>query len=172
MYFMMSPSFQDLLLTNATGMTAKGIKAAKLKRLSLSVPPREEQDRIVQCVAHLLSICGELESSLKTANLAAKRLATAMNESMTGIHIEEEEKLKVPKTQLVSMLRIGVSPSTKEQAPLATIMAHHNNEMEARDLWQRYGGEIDAFYRQLKIEVEKGWIIEPEVAEMREVEAG
>ncbi len=33
--------------------------------------------------------------------------------------------------------------------------------MSARDLWQRFGGEIDAFYAQLKIEVQHGWIDDP-----------
>jgi len=35
-------------------------------------------------------------------------------------------------------------------------------------LWQRFGGEIDAFYAQLKTEVAHGWILEPAPAEMRE----
>ena len=42
--------------------------------------------------------------------------------------------------------------------------------MSTRDLWQRFGGEIDAFYAQLKTEVAHGWIQEPTVAEMREKE--
>ncbi len=43
--------------------------------------------------------------------------------------------------------------------------------MGAGDLWQRFGGEIDAFYAQLKLEVGKGWIAEPLMAEMHETEA-
>jgi type I restriction enzyme S subunit len=43
--------------------------------------------------------------------------------------------------------------------------------MPARDLWQRFGGEIDAFYAQLKTEVAHGWIAEPGVAEVREKHA-
>jgi hypothetical protein len=31
--------------------------------------------------------------------------------------------------------------------------------------------EIDAFYQQLKTELAKGWIVQPEVAYMKEVEA-
>jgi type I restriction enzyme S subunit len=57
----------------------------------------------------------------------------------------------------------------KTQAPLATILARHNGEMSAKNVWQRFGGcEIDAFYAQLKTEVAHGWIAEPAVAEMRE----
>ncbi len=37
---------------------------------------------------------------------------------------------------------------------------------------QRYGGEIDGFYAQLKHEVGKGRLQEPEVAELTLVEAG
>ena len=40
--------------------------------------------------------------------------------------------------------------------------------MNANDLWQRFGGEIDAFYAQLKTEVVRGWIAEPVEAEMLE----
>ncbi|MFP3663178.1 hypothetical protein SB768_32595, partial [Burkholderia sp. SIMBA_043] len=47
------------------------------------------------------------------------------------------------------------------QAPLATILARHNGAMSARDLWQRFGGEIDAFYAQLNTEVAHGWIDDP-----------
>ena len=38
-YFIISPYFQKLLAENATGTTAQGIKAAKLKKLLLPVPP-------------------------------------------------------------------------------------------------------------------------------------
>ncbi|MCD2450281.1 hypothetical protein GO003_007775 [Methylicorpusculum oleiharenae] len=67
-------------------------------------------------------------------------------------------------------MRLGTPPSTKEQAPLAAILAHQKGEMAAKDLWQRFGGEIDAFYAQLKLEVDKGWIQEPEMAKMRQLE--
>lgn len=170
MYFMSSPSFQALLWENASGMTARGIKAAKLKQLPLSVPPREEQDRIVQSIEKLLLLCDELESQLNAAKLVAKQLANAAIESITGIGTVEGDELKVPKTELISKLRLGKSPDIKEQAPLASILARQNNEMSAKDLWQRYGGEIDVFYSQLKLEVNNGWIHEPAVAEMREIE--
>jgi type I restriction enzyme, S subunit len=39
--------FQDILDATATGLTAKGIKAAKLKRLPIAIPPLGEQLRIV-----------------------------------------------------------------------------------------------------------------------------
>jgi type I restriction enzyme S subunit len=76
--------------------------------------------------------------------------------------------MKAPQTELIAPLRLGITPNIKAQAPLATILARHNGEMSAKDLWQRFGGEIDAFYAQLKAEVAHGWIMEPAPAEMRE----
>jgi len=80
--------------------------------------------------------------------------------------------VNTPKTELVAPLRLGTStpPSIKELAPLAAILVHQNGEMAAKDLWQRYGGDIDAFYAQLKMEVSKGWIKEPTDGWMRETE--
>jgi type I restriction enzyme S subunit len=75
--------------------------------------------------------------------------------------------VKAPQTELIAPLRLGTLPNVKDQAPLATLLAHHQGEMSARDLWQRFGGEIDAFYAQLKTEVAHGWITEPSVAEVR-----
>ncbi|HEX5337228.1 MAG TPA: restriction endonuclease subunit S, partial [Gallionella sp.] len=168
MYFMMSPIFQSLLEANSTGMTAKGIKAGKLKQLLLPVPPKEEQDRIVARVEQLLKICGVLTSSREDALRQSARLAVAAISCITGITAQEEDQpMKAPQTELIAPVRLGKAPDIKAQAPLATLLARHNGEMSARDLWQRYGGEIDAFYAQLKTEVAHGWIVEPAGAEMR-----
>lgn len=48
MYFILSPAFQQQLLDNCTGATAKGIKADKLKHFLIPFPPIEEQNRIVE----------------------------------------------------------------------------------------------------------------------------
>lgn len=169
MYFMMSPIFQSLLEKNSTGMTAKGIKAGKLKQLLLPIPPKEEQQRIVQRVEELMNICSVLSSQLDAARKQSARLAVASISSITGIAFEQKETLmKAPQTELIAPLRLGTLPDIKAQAPLATILARHKGEMSAKDLWQRFGGEIDTFYAQLKTEVAHGWLQEPKPAEMLE----
>ncbi|PSD44476.1 type I restriction endonuclease subunit R, partial [Stenotrophomonas maltophilia] len=81
---------------------------------------------------------------------------------------DEDTVVKAPQTELFAPLLLAMPPDVKAQAPLATILVRHQGEMTARDLWQRFGGEIDAFYAQLKTEVARGWIAEPEVAQVRE----
>lgn len=55
MYFMLSPYFQKLLISQATGTTAQGIKAARLKELAIPVPPEGEQERILNKLTDLFS---------------------------------------------------------------------------------------------------------------------
>ena len=61
MYFILSPQFQQQLLDNCTGTTAKGIKAEKLKHFLLPLPPYEEQKRIVAKLEEILPLCKRLK---------------------------------------------------------------------------------------------------------------
>lgn len=170
MYFMMSPIFQMVLDKNSSGMTAKGIKAAKLKQLELPVPPIAEQARIVARVDQLMQICDDMEAQLRDADRTASRLAIASVAGLTGIANKQDKDtaMKAPQTELIAPLRLATPPDVKAQAPLATLLARHQGVMAARDLWQRFGREIDVFYAQLKTEVAHGWIAEPDVAQVRE----
>ena len=80
--------------------------------------------------------------------------------------------MKAPKTELISTLRLNATaPAAHDTAPLAALLARHNGEMSAKPLWRASGLEIDAFYQQLKTEMVHRWIVQPEVASVREVAA-
>ena len=55
-YEILSSYFQKTLKDNATGTTAQGIKAARLKKLWLPIPPLEEQHHIVAKLNELLPL--------------------------------------------------------------------------------------------------------------------
>jgi type I restriction enzyme S subunit len=168
-YVIQSPSFQKRLQASAIGMTVKHINVGDVENLVLPVPPKAEQDRIVAIVDGLFRMCDHYADQLSRKQRIATNLAASAVASLTGIAIEqEEEPMKAPQTELIAPLRLGTTPDIKAQAPLATILVRHRGEMSAKDLWQRYGGEIDAFYAQLKIEVAHGWIQEPAPAKVRE----
>lgn len=59
-FFMQSQQFTKQLLDKATGTTAKGIKAEKLKQLWLALPPLEEQNRIVAKLEQILPLISDL----------------------------------------------------------------------------------------------------------------
>ncbi|EGQ9205993.1 restriction endonuclease subunit S [Vibrio cholerae] len=169
LYVIRSPSFQTRMVEAAIGMTVKHLRVGGVEDLVVPVPPKPEQDAIVSIIDALFEICDRFEKQLSKKQRISENLVTSSVAALTGIAIEqEEEPMKAPQTELVAPVRLGTPPDVKAQAPLATILARHNGEMSAKDLWQRFGGEIDAFYAQLKAEVAHGWLLEPAPAEMRE----
>ncbi|MGR3958180.1 restriction endonuclease subunit S [Vibrio lentus] len=170
LYVIRSPSFQRRMVEAAVGMTVKHLRVGGVENLFVPVPPKSEQDLIVVILNHFFSLCEKLEQGLSNKNRVAENLASSSTAELTGINItQKEESLKVPKTELVAPVALGKNkPNSKDDAPLAALLARQNGQMNANDLWQRFGGEIGAFYAQLKVEVAHGWIAEPETANMIE----
>lgn len=161
--------FSGRLSRYFTGATIKHLTGRALAEYSIPLPPVDEQKRILVSANELMHSVATLKERLQAGNRCAAALAAASVANLTGIAIEQkEEPMKAPQTELVAPLRLGTAPDIKDQAPLATMLARHHGEMSAKDMWQRFGGEIDAFYAQLKTEVAHGWILEPTPAEMRE----
>jgi type I restriction enzyme S subunit len=148
------------------------INMTQLRSFPLPIPPLEEQQRILATLAELTAHCEGWRSLLTKKQALSALLASSVVSSFTGIaNAQEEEPMKAPQTELIAPVRLATAPDIKAQAPLTTILARHHGEMSAKDLWQRFGGEIDAFYAQLKTEVAHGWIHPPAPAEMREKQA-
>jgi type I restriction enzyme S subunit len=147
-----------------------GLNLAQVGSVPVPVPPKDLLHRILGTLQTYRETCNLLANQLKVSAEVASALAISAVSSLTGIKIEheEDETVKAPQTEIIARLRLGTPPDVKAQAPLATLLARHTGEMSARDLWQRFGGEVDLFYAQLKVEVAHGWILEPAVAEMRE----
>lgn len=148
-----------------------GLNLTQVGSVPIPVPPKSACTAILNDLRRYQNVCIQLERQLKAKQKMASTLALAAVSSLTGVIAEQkEEPMKAPQTELIAPLRLWQTPDIKAQAPLATILTRHNGEMPAKDLWQRFGGEIDAFYAQLKTEVAHGWIAEPAVAEMRETQ--
>jgi type I restriction enzyme S subunit len=147
-----------------------GLNLTQVGSVPVPIPPATVFPEILASLRKHQELCGELAEQLGAGSDVASRLAAAAIAALTGINIEQPEDtaVKAPHTELIAPLRLATPPDLKAQAPLATILARHEGEMAARDLWQRFGGEIDAFYAQLKTEVAHGWIAEPEPAQVRE----
>jgi type I restriction enzyme S subunit len=80
----LSDQFQFILDKNGTGVTAKGIKASKLKQLPIAVPPLAEQLRIVAKVEQLMALVDELERQLAASRDTAAKLLSALVFELTN----------------------------------------------------------------------------------------
>jgi len=76
--FIMSEQFQAQLQENASGMTATGIRASKLKEIPVSLPPLLEQDRIVSKVDELLKVCDHLKSCITVTQSIQIKISDAI----------------------------------------------------------------------------------------------
>ncbi len=147
------------------------ISTRQVQKIPFVLPPLAEQHRIVAKVNQLMALIDTLEKQQARKAKVAEAFAQAAVSAITGTEIKEPEKMKAPKTELVSCLQTKNTPNAADPAPLTKLLTEHNGELPAKALWQRSGLEIDAFYQQLRTEMANGWIIEPEKAVMKEIEA-
>lgn len=79
----LSPLGQKQLQSQATGMTATGIRAAKLKLIPLPFPPLAEQKRIVAKVDELIALCDRLEEQLREGERLNAELIASLVHALT-----------------------------------------------------------------------------------------
>lgn len=97
MLFILSPFYQSLLIKNATGVTAKGIKAGRLRELPIPVSTSAEQQAIVTKVEKLLALCDQLETQITQNQAHAEQLMQAVLKEAFSDNSEAETTSASPK---------------------------------------------------------------------------
>ncbi len=83
-YAIMSPDIQKDIESKATGMTAKGIKASRLKEMVLPLPPLPEQHRIVAKVDALMALCDDLDARITEREEVGTKLVESVVAGVSG----------------------------------------------------------------------------------------
>ena len=71
-HYLLGSQFQEKLNITATGATVKGIKGSKLHKLTIPIPPRAEQERIISILDKFDALVNDISIGLP-AELAARR---------------------------------------------------------------------------------------------------
>lgn len=167
-----SPHITETARRQTTGSAAPRINVSTVKTYQIPLPPLVEQRMIIAKVDQLMALVDQLEQQQNKKAEIAEALAQAAVAAITGTQIKEQDKMKAPKTELVTKLQVESKPRPSDKSPLANLIAKHKGELSAKALWQQSGLAIDVFYQQLKTEMANGWISEPEKAVMKEVDVG
>lgn len=140
-----------------------GLNLAQVASIPIPVPPIYDRQRILQSLQRYQLLFTQLFRQIGVERRLAELLSASSVAAITGIAVEpeKEEPMKAPQTEIVAPLRLGTLPAVADQSPLATLLSRNKGSMNAGDLFQRYGGEVDAFYSQLKLEISSGWIVTP-----------
>ena len=149
---------QNSLLKQATGMTAQGIKAAKLKLILVPIPPLGEQKRIVAKVDRLMALCDELEAGqekqykriLQLGEVATSQLLTpstskAFNQHWQGICDNFDLLYSTPKN--VSQLRQAIL----QLAVMGKLVPQDPNDEPASVLLERIKAEKELLVKGKKV---------------------
>ena len=171
LHYLNSPTAIDYMLSSRVVNAQPNISLTDAREFPIPLPPLAEQRRIVVKVDELMVLADRLEAQQHERDQLAEAFARACVASFTGnTQIEKPEKMKAPKTELVSLVTLGKKPKPDTKAPLAQLLGENKGTLPAKSLWQQSGLTIDSFYQQLKTEIAQGWIAPPAEAEMKVVE--
>jgi type I restriction enzyme S subunit len=110
MYYLSSPFCQKLLTDNATGTAQKGIYLTTLKRITIPLPPIQEQERITLKIEEILSSLEkskeQLSSSLKQLSSYKQSILKQASEgTLTKEWRKNQNDLKTPQ-QIVNEINV------------------------------------------------------------------
>ncbi len=114
MYFILSPAFQNELQDNCTGITAKGIKADKLKHLLIPFPPIEEQQRIVDKINKIMPKIDEYEKIEKELEALKKEFPTNMKDALLQAAMQGKLTEQLESDSSVDELLVAIKEEKKE----------------------------------------------------------
>jgi type I restriction enzyme S subunit len=129
-HFLRSPLGQKQIWAGVKQNAQPCLYLGRMNEFELLVPPLAEQRRIVAKVDQLMALVDTLEKQQQERDHLAEIFAKAVVASLTGTQIaEKKEKMKAPKTELISTLQLGTKPKAKDDAPLATLLIKAKGEL-------------------------------------------
>lgn len=160
----------------APSTAQKNINLTILENVLIPLPPIEELHQIVKKIEYLFSLCSLLAKHFRHACELQSNLALASVHKVVARDYElvktTEDRKPDGKRKIIEVIIRLVDEMKKqiENTVLAKILARHERDMDAKELWEKSVLTIDEFYATLKREIKEGFIAEPDVATLKLLE--
>ena len=158
----MAPVIRNEIEKKATGTTAKGIKASKLKKVLIPLPPLNEQKRIVAKVDELFSKCDQLKEKLQQAQNKSQILTQT---SLAKLSVATDKKQFTKNWQFVTanfslMIRTPQQVQELRQtilqlAVMGKLVPQDPNDEPASELLKKIHTEKQKLIAEKKIKKQK-----------------
>ena len=168
-YTLMSNNIREMIFSKATGTTALGIKASRLKEIIIPIASLNEQKRIVEKLDYLMEFCDKLEEQLekqvKYGSLSAKSVLNGVSNCSSYEELEEALRFIIKNFKDLTLADGAVGELKNAILSLAVkgkLVPQDENDEPASVLLERIREEKDRLVKEKMIKKEKPL---PEISE-------
>ncbi|EJL6632415.1 restriction endonuclease subunit S [Vibrio cholerae] len=155
----------DELRSEAAGGAQPNLNVGKVANTVIAVPPIAEQFRIVEKVQLLLGLC----EGIKTHIQHCQQTQLQLTDEIVGEFVDTSAtKTNMPKDKsnemMISTILSTTNVSPDNNSPIALILKQEGGNADAKEIWNKSQFSLPDFYKQLKKEIEAGYIEMPSPA--------
>ncbi|EKO3375200.1 restriction endonuclease subunit S [Vibrio fluvialis] len=160
-----APFFWEMIESNLKGIAYKGLNLNLLRDFVVPFPPEKEQHRIVFKVDQLMVLCDQLKQHIRDSQQTQLQLTDAIVGEFVCTSVE---KTNMPKDKsnemIISTILSTTNVSPDNNSPIALILKQEGGNADAKVIWNKTQFSLPDFYKQLKKEIEAGYIEMPNPA--------
>ncbi|EGZ6800871.1 restriction endonuclease subunit S [Vibrio cholerae] len=155
----------DELRSEAAGGAQPNLNVGKVANTVIAIPPIAEQFRIVEKVQLLLGLCEGIKTNIQHCQQTQLQLTDEIVGKFVGT---SEKKTNMPKDKsnemMISTILSTTNVSPDNNSPIALILKQEGGNADAKEIWNKSQFSLPDFYKQLKKEIEAGYIEMPSPA--------
>lgn len=162
-----SPMAREFMWSRMTGTSGTMPKISKkvVESIPIVVPSRHIQESIVAKVNELLSVCEQLKQSLFGIQQIQLQLTDTIVEEFVDTSVQKANTPKDKSNEMmISTILSTTNVSPDNNSPIALIVKQEGGKADAKEIWNKTQFSLPDFYKQLKKEIEAGYIEMPSPA--------
>lgn len=167
-FFFLGPDMQRLVNEKISGSAIPHLFQKDIKKFKLKVPPKLEQDQIVEILESRFTLVDNLEKSVNNVlneiialkhSILKKAFEGSLvyhtsDESVENLlnDIQEEKRLYLEAQKELNRSKLKQKKQMEEKKSILEILKESNSPISAQELWEKStsDGDIERFYSEIK----------------------